>query len=70
DVPILFLANSDADDFGKLALRAGADWFGLRPLRLAELQNQVSALIQQRRAAQPARRSRRAPQLSTLERAG
>jgi DNA-binding response OmpR family regulator len=32
DVPILFLAGSDAEDFRYQAISAGADWFGLRPL--------------------------------------
>jgi DNA-binding response OmpR family regulator len=50
-VPILFLAGSDADDFQQQALRAGADWFGLRPLGMLELQNRVAELIDRHRAA-------------------
>lgn len=49
DVPMLFLAGSDADDFESQAKRAGADWFGLRPLGMIDLQNQVAELIQHRR---------------------
>ena len=45
NVPILFLAGSDADDFRHQAMRAGADWFGLRPLGMLDLQNQVAELI-------------------------
>jgi DNA-binding response OmpR family regulator len=45
NVPILFLAGSDADDFRHQAMRAGADWFGLRPVGMLDLQNQVAELI-------------------------
>jgi len=31
-VPIVFLAACDDEDFRQRAMRAGADWFGLRPL--------------------------------------
>lgn len=51
-VPILFLAASDADDFGCQALRAGADWFGLRPLGMLELQSRVAELVASQPAAQ------------------
>jgi DNA-binding response OmpR family regulator len=44
-VPILFLAGWDNDDVRWQALRAGADWFGLRPLGMIELQKKVRALI-------------------------
>ena len=44
-VPILFLAGSENDEFRWQALRAGADWFGLRPLGMIELQKRVAALI-------------------------
>jgi len=47
-VPILFLAGSDADDFRRQAMHAGADWFGLRPLGMLDLQSRVSELIAQR----------------------
>lgn len=48
-VPIVFLAGSDSDDFRWRALRAGADWFGLRPLGMVELQKRVGQLIRQGR---------------------
>ena len=57
DVPILFLAGSDAEDFRRQAMEAGADWFGLRPLGMIELQTRVAELIREGRPAryQPAR---------------
>src|SRR5205823_1696112 len=45
EVPILFLSGSDADDFRHEAINAGADWFGLRPLGMIDLQNCVAELI-------------------------
>jgi DNA-binding response OmpR family regulator len=57
EVPILFLAGSDAEDFRYQAISAGADWFGLRPLGMIELQNRVSELI---RGGRPVRRHRSA----------
>ncbi len=45
DVPILFLSGCDAEDFHYQAVRAGADWFGLRPLGMVELQTRVGELI-------------------------
>ena len=44
-VPIVFLAGCENDEFRWQALRAGADWFGLRPLGMIELQKRVAALI-------------------------
>jgi DNA-binding response OmpR family regulator len=44
-VPILFLAGSDHGDFRRQALEAGADWFGLRPQGLIDLQARVAELI-------------------------
>jgi DNA-binding response OmpR family regulator len=44
-MPILFLAGCENDEFRWQALRAGADWFGLRPLGMIELQKKVAALI-------------------------
>jgi DNA-binding response OmpR family regulator len=44
-VPILFLAGCTSDDIRWQAIRAGADWFGLRPLGMLELQKRVSQLI-------------------------
>jgi DNA-binding response OmpR family regulator len=51
-VPILFLSGSDADDFRRQATQAGADWFGLRPLGMLDLQSRVAELIAQRTAVQ------------------
>lgn len=51
-VPILFLSGSDADDFRGQALQAGADWFGLRPLGMLDLQARVAELIAPRTAQQ------------------
>jgi DNA-binding response OmpR family regulator len=48
-VPILFLAGCEADDFRQHAMRMGADWFGLRPLGMLELQTQVTELVQRKR---------------------
>ena len=44
-VPIVFLSGSDAEDFRYDAMCAGADWFGVRPLGMLELQNRVGELI-------------------------
>jgi DNA-binding response OmpR family regulator len=60
-VPILFLSGSDAEDFRFQAMAAGADWFGLRPLGMIELQTRVGELIRRGRpttAVQPARQKR------------
>ncbi len=56
NVPILFLAGSDAEDFRYQAISAGADWFGLRPLGMIELQNRISELI---RSGRPVARTQR-----------
>ncbi len=57
EVPILFLAGTHDDAFREQALRTGADYFGLRPLGMIELQNQVLDLVTRRRqTAQPTRR--------------
>jgi two-component system chemotaxis response regulator CheY len=45
DVPIVFLAACDDADFRQQALRAGADWFGVRPLGVSKLRTQVAELI-------------------------
>ncbi|HLZ27058.1 MAG TPA: response regulator [Chloroflexota bacterium] len=45
DVPIVFLAGCDDDDFRQQALRAGADWLGVRPLAMLQLQTQLANLI-------------------------
>ena len=58
DVPILFLAGSDAEDFRYQAITAGADWFRLRPLGMIDLQNQVATMIESGRPARaPLRRA-------------
>jgi DNA-binding response OmpR family regulator len=53
DVPILFLSGSDDDEFRWQAVRAGADWFGLRPLAMIELQNALGTLLCTGRPAAP-----------------
>jgi DNA-binding response OmpR family regulator len=53
-VPILFLSGSDADDLERHTIQAGADWFGLRPLGMLELQNRVAELVASQPAAQRA----------------
>jgi DNA-binding response OmpR family regulator len=74
DVPIIFLAGSDDDEFRWQAMRAGADWFGLRPLGMIELQNEVGRLIRQGRptARHPRhqRVSKPAARLRSLKRVG
>ena len=60
NVPILFLSGTDDQRLRWQAAKAGADWFGLRPLGMVELQNRVAELIRGgRRAAQS--RSRQKP---------
>jgi DNA-binding response OmpR family regulator len=51
DVPILFLSGSNDDDLLGRAITAGADWVGLRPIRMLELQNRVAELVRQGRPA-------------------
>jgi DNA-binding response OmpR family regulator len=51
DVPIVFLAGSADDSLRQQALTIGADWFGLRPLGMAELQSRVAELLRAGRAA-------------------
>ena len=48
-VPILFLAGSDSDGFQWQAIRAGADWFGLRPLPIIQLKTRIRQLIREGR---------------------
>src|SRR5947207_7150375 len=45
DVPIVFLAGCASEEFRWRALRAGADWFGLRPLSMLELKKHIRQLI-------------------------
>jgi DNA-binding response OmpR family regulator len=49
NVPIVFLAGADDEDFRWQAIRAGADWFGLRPLGMVELQTELTRLIREGR---------------------
>ena len=60
DVPMLFLAGTDDQQLREQALFAGANWFGLRPLGMIELQDHVIDLVsRRRRVAEPARRHKR-----------
>jgi DNA-binding response OmpR family regulator len=66
NVPIVFLAGCESGDFHWQAIRAGADWFGLRPLGMVALQKRVLQLIREGRprlkviaAGDPRLRSRR-----------
>jgi DNA-binding response OmpR family regulator len=45
NVPVIFLAGCGDDDLRWQAMRAGADWFGLRPLGMVELQKRVGKLV-------------------------
>jgi DNA-binding response OmpR family regulator len=66
EVPIVFLSGTDDDDFHGRALSAGADWVGVRPLRVGELQSRVSELVRHGRpGSQPDR-----PALVQLQRTG
>jgi DNA-binding response OmpR family regulator len=44
-VPIAFLAGTDDEEFRRHTLRAGADWFGVRPLGMLELQQCLAELV-------------------------
>jgi DNA-binding response OmpR family regulator len=44
-VPIVFLAGCGSEEFRWRAMRAGADWFGLRPLPMIELKKNIRQLI-------------------------
>ena len=44
-VPIVFLARYGDDDLRWQAVRAGADWFGVRPLSMLDLQRRVLKLL-------------------------
>ena len=70
DVPILFLASDDDDEFRWQVQRAGADWFGLRPLGMLELQSQVDRLIRHGRPQQHERLPRPPTPIRRLGRAG
>jgi two-component system phosphate regulon response regulator PhoB len=62
DVPIVFLAGSEDDEFRWQALHAGADWFALRPLGMLELQARVGELI---RTGRPRAQTERMPRPPT-----
>jgi DNA-binding response OmpR family regulator len=64
DVPIVFLSGSDADNVRYQAISAGADWFGLRPLGMLELQTCVGELIRRGRT----RETQRPSSVRSLER--
>jgi DNA-binding response OmpR family regulator len=49
-VPIVFLAGCANEEFRWRAIQAGADWFGLRPVAMIELKNNIRELI---RAGRP-----------------
>jgi DNA-binding response OmpR family regulator len=51
DVPIVYLAAFEDDDFRQQTLRAGADWFGSRPLAMVELRTRLRDLIRNGRSA-------------------
>jgi DNA-binding response OmpR family regulator len=70
DVPIVFLSGSEADDFRHQAMASGADWFGLRPLGMIELQNRVAELVRHGRAAAHPAPAKRAPRIVNLKRTG
>jgi len=53
NVPILFLAGVDDPSLQEQATRLGADWFGLRPLGMIELQKHLVELLQRTTAAAP-----------------
>src|SRR5437879_7931255 len=44
-VPIVFLAGCASEELRWRTLRAGADWFGLRPLAMIELKKHIRRLI-------------------------
>ena len=46
DVPVAFLASDESDDIRGRALGGGADWFGVRPVLLRTLQNQMREFVE------------------------
>jgi DNA-binding response OmpR family regulator len=69
-VPILFISGTEDEVLRYDALEAGADWFGLRPLGMIELQNRVGELIQNGRPATPQVRPKRPLHILQLKRTG
>jgi DNA-binding response OmpR family regulator len=60
DVPLLFLAGTDDPGLREHAVLGGADWFGVRPLGMIELQDRVIQLVgRRRRVVEPVRRHKR-----------
>ena len=51
NVPILFLSGVDDLDLRFQVLSAGADWFGVRPIGMIELQKRVGELVRNGRPA-------------------
>jgi DNA-binding response OmpR family regulator len=45
NVPVIFLAGCGDDDLRWQAMRAGADWFALRPLGMIDLQKRIQKLV-------------------------
>jgi DNA-binding response OmpR family regulator len=70
DVPILFLSGSDDDKFRLRVITAGADWVGVRPLCLLELQTRVAELVRQGRPAAQQVRPTLQPAVSQLKLTG
>jgi two-component system KDP operon response regulator KdpE len=70
DVPILFLSGSDDHEFHLRAISAGADWVGVRPLGMLQLQKQVSHLVSQGRPVAQQVRPKRGPGVIQLKRTG
>jgi DNA-binding response OmpR family regulator len=70
DVPILFLSANDDDDFHERAMSAGADWVGVRPLGMLQLQKQVMHLVRHGRPGPQEGRPNQRPALLQLKRTG
>ena len=70
NVPILFLSGSDDDAFRWRAMSAGADWVGVRPLRMLELRKQVSHLVRHGRPVPHNIHPKRRPAVIQLKRTG
>ena len=70
DVPILFLSANDDDDFHRRVMSAGADWVGVRPLGMLQLQKQVMHLIRHGRPLPQEVRPKQRPAVIQLKRTG
>jgi DNA-binding response OmpR family regulator len=51
NMPVVFLAGTDDEDFRWQVLNTGADWFGLRPIGMIDLGQHVARLIRHGRPA-------------------